>query len=372
MIDKLFIINFYSLILFNIIFERNIIDIVINIPYNFHINIFIFIYITQNKRFLQGTKFNNNNLVSHFTYITAKFSFLIILINILLLFYDFSKDFYVIEIIQYYLCFYLDRAEFNGNYKVSDNNFIRYFLLNIKNKKNYDLIIEDNSVDLKKNALICLHPHGFIPINSAINILFLPKRLDIYKYNFPNFSESFYLAGASFNFFFPLLRELYLIIGCIDCSKPNIQKFLEKNKTVSLFPGGARESKYSGIGSTKIILNNRLGIFKVALETGTPLIPVFTFGENDIFTSVKQNDNFILELFHRLTGLWLCLIYYNFFNKEKIITVIGKPIIIEKKINYQIEDIERVQNLYKKNLNNIFEKYKLNFPNYNKKNLEFI
>ena len=370
--NKHFFINFYSIFFYNYFFKQNIVSTIVNTPYNFYINIFLFIFLTQYNRFLQGTKYNHNKLVSFNTYDLSKLSFFYILINIFLSIYDFSNNTYFMYFIQYYLCFYLDKGEFTGHYRLNDNSYIRKFLFSFFNYNNYDLFVKDDTLNYNENCILSLHPHGFIPINTAINLFFLPKRKIIFDQYFSNLSERLYLGGASFNFFFPILREFYLFSGSIDCSQPNLKKYLKHNKSIAIFLGRAREAQYSGLGSTKIIIKNRTGIFKLALETGKPIIPIFTFGENDLFTSLQINDNFFFDLFHRLTGLWFCFIYYNIFNNQKIITVIGDPIYVQKKIIHSEQDIENLKSLYKINLYNLFDHYKSNFNLYSRKNLEFI
>lgn len=371
--NRTFLRNFYFIFFYNFIFQKNIVTTVINIPYNFYLNVFLFIILTQKNRFLEGTKFNQNKLISFNTYHLAKLSFFNILLNLLISIYDFSTNPYLMIVIQYYLCLYLDNAEFTGHYRANDNSFIRKFLFSLFcNNNNRDLRIKNNNQNITENCILCLHPHGIIPTSTIANLLFKPNRDYIFNPYFLNLSEKLYFGTSSFNFFFPLLRELYLISGATDCSKPNLKKYLDNNKSISIFLGGARESQYSGQGSTKIIINKRPGLFKLALETGKPIIPIFTFGENDLFTSLQINHNFLINLFHRLTGLWLCIFYYNIFNKQKIITVIGDPIYPEKKTKYTSEDIEYLQSLYKNNLSNLFNHYKHNFYNYSNKNLEFI
>jgi 2-acylglycerol O-acyltransferase 2 len=216
---------------------------------------------------------------------------------------------------------------------------------------------------LKEKYILALHPHGLIPIATGVNLSLSPESKNIYNNFYKNLYNNLYAGTATFNYFFPILREFYLLIGTVDCSRPNLTNYLNNNKSIALFIGGARESIYCGKGKTTLILNRRNGFLKLALETGTSIIPVFTFGENDRFTSFTFKNNIIFELFHRLTGLWMPIIKYNLF-ESNIISVIGEPIHVEKNINYNENDILMLKEKYKNNLNTLFKKFKHKHENY--------
>lgn len=53
--------------------------------------------------------------------------------------------------------------------------------------------------------------------------------------------------------------------------------------------GGAREFKYMEEGTMDLVLLKRKGFVKMAMLTGAHLVPVLSFGENDLFTLVKND-----------------------------------------------------------------------------------
>lgn len=359
--------NLFILLIFNYLYGDSIIYRLLVLDYGYFIYTINFIFITQYSRFLQGSSFNNNLLISNNLYILSKILFLLILIKgLIYLFPYLIKNNSCLILINIYFCIYLDRGEYNGNYRLDDNSYIRNIFYNLLKSNNHEIFMVNNEYknDLfKEKYILALHPHGFIPFATGVNLSLSPQSKNIYNNYYKSLYNNLYPGTATFNYFFPILRELYLLFGTIDCSRPNLTNYLNNNKSIALFIGGARESIYCGKGKTTLILNRRNGFLKLALETGTSIIPVFTFGENDKFTSFTCKNNIIFELFHRLTGLWMPIIKYNLF-ESNIISVIGKPIHVEKNINYNENDIFILKEKYKNNLNTLFEKFKHKHENY--------
>ena len=363
---------FIPLIIFNLIDGVVICENILNLKYFNYISLLLFLVITLFTRFLRGTSKNHDIYISYYLFIISRIVFFCLYLNFFI--YFFLNKFYsnyIFYIIPLYLPFYLDGAEFTGNYKLSNNHPIRKNLYKLFQYSSQEIYIKDQGLYLNEPSLLGIHPHGLIPLGLVNNFSLNPKRKEIFLRHLPHAFNSGMGTGATFNFFFPIIREFYLIIGAIDCSKPIIKKFLNKNFTVGVFIGGGRECKYSGIGKTNLIINKRLGFFKLALETGRPVVPIYTFGENNFFNAFNVQNFFLFELFHRLTGLWFPLGYFSF-KKTKIITVIGDPIFVNKVENPTTKDIINLQNKYKKNLVELFDYYKHLDPNCINKTLNFI
>ena len=56
-------------------------------------------------------------------------------------------------------------------------------------------------------------------------------------------------------------------------------------RSIALAVGGALESLHVVPGSMDIIAKRRQGFVRLACETGASIVPVISFGENDLFTS---------------------------------------------------------------------------------------
>lgn len=71
--------------------------------------------------------------------------------------------------------------------------------------------------------------------------------------------------------------------------------------------GGAQEALNSRPGSYHLILKKRKGFIKLALETGSSLVPIFSFGEVDLFDQLANPPGSLLrkfqDTFKKLTGV---------------------------------------------------------------------
>ena len=91
---------------------------------------------------------------------------------------------------------------------------------------------------------------------------------------------------------------LYLALcGVCDASKESCLHILNSGpgKSICLVLGGARESLLAHPGRYDLVLKNRKGFVKVALRTGATLVPVFSFGENEVYDQVENPSGSLLR-----------------------------------------------------------------------------
>lgn len=170
-------------------------------------------------------------------------------------------------------------------------------------------------------------------------------------------------------FHIPLYREYLMALGISAVSRKNSLKVLERNHSICIVVGGARESLMSSIGSVDLVLKRRKGFIRLALETGNvSLVPVFGFGETDCYnifrTSedsysrklqlwIKKNYGFTIPLFYA-RGLFNY--DFGFLPFRKPITVVtGNPIYVDEKIpNPTAEQLDHYHQLYIKELERLY------------------
>jgi len=176
-------------------------------------------------------------------------------------------------------------------------------------------------------------------------------------------------------------------------------KFLYKNlkkKAAAIIVGGVAEMRTTHPDHIKLKLKNRYGFVKMALKTGSDLVPVFTFGESEIYpvdvcayaTEVDSSTKMKRELSQSLLKIsfWKRIFYETYINivfcvktiivvwkRTPLTTVVGKPIEIKNKIeNPTEEEIKNLHETYVRELVNLFHQHKSKYISNKEVTLEII
>lgn len=215
------------------------------------------------------------------------------------------------------------------------------------------------------------HPHGIIGMGA----------LATFATDATGFSTAFpgikpHLLTLTTNFKMPFYREVMLALGICSVSKQSCSNILKAGpgSAITIVVGGAAEALFARPGTADLTLRRRLGFIKVAIQHGADLVPVFSFGENDIYEQMPNEKGttlyalqkkfqsafgFTLPLFHGrgLLNYNVGLMPY----RRPIVAVVGRPIRVEKCDKPHIEEIMRVQQLYIDELTRIWNTYKDDF-----------
>ncbi|KAF8647582.1 hypothetical protein AX16_006604 [Volvariella volvacea WC 439] len=215
------------------------------------------------------------------------------------------------------------------------------------------------------------HPHGIIGMGA----------LATFATEATGFSDAFpgikpHLLTLASNFKVPFYRDIMLAMGICSVSKQSCSNILKAGpgSAITIVVGGAAESLSARPGTADLTLRRRLGFIKVAIQHGADLVPVFSFGENDIYEQMPNEKGttvymlqkkfqsifgFTLPLFHGrgLLNYNLGLMPY----RRRIVAVIGKPIHVEQCDKPSLEEVMRIQKLYIEELTRIWNTYKNEF-----------
>lgn len=92
------------------------------------------------------------------------------------------------------------------------------------------------------------------------------------------------------NFRLPLYRDVILSLGISSVSRQSCEAILSSGpgRSIVIVIGGAAESLSARPGIADLTLKRRLGFIRLAIKHQAALVPVFSFGENELY---EQFDN---------------------------------------------------------------------------------
>jgi hypothetical protein len=131
-------------------------------------------------------------------------------------------------------------------------------------------------------ALYTFHPHGLLNITRAVHTI------DPHSPLYVHLRNAYHAVHSGF-FHVPFLREVMLYGGCIPATHAYMDWAVTQGKSVTLTPGGAREIQYAREKTNREVwlLRNRKGFLRFARRHGLPIVPLYTAGEQDAFTSAE-------------------------------------------------------------------------------------
>nr|XP_046149386.1 2-acylglycerol O-acyltransferase 1-like [Oncorhynchus gorbuscha] len=208
-------------------------------------------------------------------------------------------------------------------------------------------LIKTCDLDPERNYLMGFHPHGILVAGAFGNFC---TEYTGFQELYPGMTP--YLHTLSIWFGFPFFRE-YLMSSVI---------------------GGTAESLEARPGSLILEALNRKGFVKIALRCGAHLVPVFSFGENDLFNQLKNPKGslvrtiqegmrktlgFSLPLFHTRGVFQYSSGFMPY--RQPIYTIVGEPIVVERNVSPSSAEADRLHGCYLEALAKLFEQHKAEY-----------
>ncbi|CAF4525374.1 unnamed protein product [Rotaria sp. Silwood2] len=218
--------------------------------------------------------------------------------------------------------------------------FVNYFPLKL---------IKSEDLDSNRNYIFGFHPHGAFSLSAMGNF---GTDATYFSTLFPNIRP--HLMLLHLQFLFPFTRAC-----CV--SKDSCEYLLSgksgQGNALVIIIGGAREMYLTKNDTMKLYLKTRQGFVRLALKHGASLVPVISFGENELYRRYTY--------FNLLgNGMpWGRLLRWHIPLQHPVVTIVGKPIHVKQNVNPTSEDIDQLHNEYIQAVEELFEvnkhKYKL-------------
>ncbi|XP_073335619.1 2-acylglycerol O-acyltransferase 3b [Pagrus major] len=226
-------------------------------------------------------------------------------------------------------------------------------------------LVKTAELSPNKNYILGCHPHG---IMSAGGFACFSTESCGFTDMFPGMRCTLAILAGLFRV--PFFREYILSAGLCPVSKPSLAHLLSKSgkgNAVVIVIGGAAESLSSSPGANTVVMKHRKGFVRIALEFGADLVPVYSFGENELFQQVIFSDGSLgrrlQDLFKKIVGFAPCLFVGERMAvmpyRTPITTVVGSPISVPKLVTPTEEEVDHYHRLYMDALSKLFHEHKV-------------
>ncbi|XP_003456853.1 2-acylglycerol O-acyltransferase 3b isoform X1 [Oreochromis niloticus] len=226
-------------------------------------------------------------------------------------------------------------------------------------------LVKTGELNPNKNYILGSHPHG---IMCAGAFTCFSTESCGFAEAFPGMRASLAILAGLFRI--PFYREYIMSAGLYPVSKPSLVHLLSKSgkgNAVVIVIGGAAESLASSPGLNTVVMKERKGFVRVALEFGVDLVPVYSFGENELYQQVIFAEGSLCrrlqDLFKKIMGFAPCLFVGERFvllpYRTPITTVVGSPISVPKRVTPTDEEVDHYHTLYMEALSKLFHEHKV-------------
>eukprot|EP00013_Stygamoeba_regulata_P029556 CAMPEP_0177648162 /NCGR_PEP_ID=MMETSP0447-20121125/10683_1 /TAXON_ID=0 /ORGANISM="Stygamoeba regulata, Strain BSH-02190019" /LENGTH=341 /DNA_ID=CAMNT_0019150789 /DNA_START=74 /DNA_END=1099 /DNA_ORIENTATION=- len=227
-------------------------------------------------------------------------------------------------------------------------------------------LVKTVELDPKQSYLFGYHPHGIISVGAFLNFA---TEATGFSTLFPGVDLR--VLTLKMNFLSPFIREYWLSFGFCDVSRESIRALFKQGSSPMIVVGGAREALDAHPKATQLTLICRKGFVREALLAGASLVPVFAFGENDLYDQLENKRGSILrerqEKLMRWFGFSMPLFQgrgvfnYTFGilpQRRPLTAVVGAPIPLPKLENPSREQILKYHTIYVEALRQLFEDHR--------------
>ncbi|CAE8639533.1 unnamed protein product [Polarella glacialis] len=131
-------------------------------------------------------------------------------------------------------------------------------------------------VDRSKRYMITWHPHGFIVY---CPIMLLSEKSIVGE----PVGRPWHCTGATNIFDLPVVGDVLTLINGRPVDRKSLESIIAKGGSVAIQPGGIAEQAVTRHDQEQAFFPAKLGFVRMAIQSGTPILMLYVFGENQLF-----------------------------------------------------------------------------------------
>lgn len=208
---------------------------------------------------------------------------------------------------------------------------------------------------IPKKSINIWHPHGISGVTPVIH--------NGYRITNPDYIPTKGVVHYGY-FMLPFIKDIIPLLNAVPSDEYSIRDTLE-HESLSITLGGVDEMRRSFPKDLQLVVRKRKGIFKIALELGIPIVPVLTYGEQEVF---PESDLGVLKMYNEFMYTYFRFrIPFPTLNSvlnwtrlsqtplEPIKTYTGKPILTKQIKHPKESHIKKLRDLYIQRLQELFD-----------------
>lgn len=159
-------------------------------------------------------------------------------------------------------------------------------------------------LDPERQYLICWHPHGALTFCAAFFTSKLAAQSTTREAPGP---KRWFVGIANLLFRFPFLGEFMALVNARPVTQRMAEEILLQGHSYAIQPGGIPEQVLTDHRREMLVFPPNLGFCRLALKYGVPLVPIYAFGENQVFTTYEWSRQATSRL-HKSFGIAVPLV----------------------------------------------------------------